>query len=96
MRPCCSAGILDKFIGDAIMACFGVPFVSADDGKTDACMSCKCALEQMGALEIFNERRQAKLGMDTETFAIGGNALSPTCSCAARPLRIRCRCAQRC
>eukprot|EP01043_Picozoa_sp_COSAG02_P020367 COSAG02_NODE_1004_length_15275_cov_11.955917_1_plen_509_part_00 len=66
-----NGGILDKFIGDAIMACFGVPLVSADDGKTDACMSCKCALEQLAALEVFNQIRREKRGPDTETFAIG-------------------------
>jgi adenylate cyclase len=66
-----NGGILDKFIGDAIMACFGVPLVSEDDGKTDACMSCKCALEQLAALEIFNEMRKKERGPDTETFAIG-------------------------
>ena len=66
-----NGGILDKFIGDAIMACFGVPLVSEDDGKTDACMSCKCALEQLSALEVFNQRRKEERGEDTETFAIG-------------------------
>jgi adenylate cyclase len=66
-----NGGILDKFIGDAIMACFGVPLVSVDDGKTDACMSCKCALEQLAALEVFNQRRREERGPDTETFAIG-------------------------
>jgi class 3 adenylate cyclase/PAS domain-containing protein len=66
-----NGGILDKFIGDAIMACFGVPLVSTDDGKTDACMSCKCALEQLAALEVFNQRRREERGPDTETFAIG-------------------------
>merc|ERR1719473_1541219 len=66
-----NGGILDKFIGDAIMACFGVPLVSVDDGKTDACMSCKCALEQLAALEVFNQRRREARGPDTETFAIG-------------------------
>ena len=45
--------------------------VAEDDGKTDACMSCKCALEQLAALEIFNEMRKKERGPDTETFAIG-------------------------
>ena len=66
-----NGGILDKFIGDAIMACFGVPLVSTDDGKTDACTSCKCALEQLAALEVFNQRRKEERGADAETFAIG-------------------------
>ena len=70
-----NGGILDKFIGDAIMACFGVPFVSdpgtEQAGKMDACMSCKTSLEQLGALEIFNAARKKKFGAETETFAIG-------------------------
>ena len=66
-----NGGILDKFIGDAIMACFGVPFVSQDDGKTDACMSCKCAMEQLAALEMFNQERRKEKGAESETFAIG-------------------------
>lgn len=45
-------GILDKYIGDAIMAVFGTPFV----GKHDADHAIATANEMMVALRAFNER----------------------------------------
>ena len=53
-------GVLDKFIGDAIMAVFGVPFVSDDGGTTDAIRAAKCALEMIVLLDTFNKQRLAK------------------------------------
>ena len=66
-----NGGVLDKFIGDAIMAVFGVPFVSEDDGKTDAEHSCKCALEMIRELNRFNNKRIQNLGAGCQLFKIG-------------------------
>ncbi|MCA9071229.1 MAG: GAF domain-containing protein, partial [Planctomycetaceae bacterium] len=57
-------GVLDKYIGDALMAVFGVPFPS----KTDAIHACRCALRMMNALNVFNERRQS---LDQRPVSIG-------------------------
>ena len=60
-------GVLDKFIGDAIMAVFGVPFVSknaegVEDGVEDAVHACKCSLEMIRELNNFNNKRIANHG----------------------------------
>ena len=62
-------GVLDKFIGDAIMAVFGVPFMSQDDGATDARHSCRAALQMVRQLSKFNHTRMQR--GETETFQIG-------------------------
>ena len=46
-------GTLDKFMGDGIMALWGAPVAHPDD----AVRSVSCAIEQMEALERFNQRR---------------------------------------
>jgi len=61
--------VLDKFIGDAIMAVFGVPFVSEDDGATDARRSCRAALQMVHQLCKFNHYRQQR--GEVEKFEIG-------------------------
>lgn len=48
-------GVLDKFIGDAIMALFGVPF----NGERDADDAVKVANEMFVALRLLNRKRAA-------------------------------------
>jgi adenylate cyclase len=69
-------GVLDKFIGDAIMAVFGVPFVSQNaagvaDGQLDAQNSCKCALEMIRELNVFNNKRIQTYGEGCQLLKIG-------------------------
>lgn len=49
-------GILDKYIGDAIMAVFGTPFPLPDH----AMKSCQSALDMRRRLRIYNEERAAR------------------------------------
>ena len=68
-------GMLDKFIGDAIMAGFGVP-VPRDD---DVDRALRAAIEMMRALRVWNERRanEAKppvdigIGLNTDQVVSG-------------------------
>ncbi|KAM3102131.1 GAF domain-containing protein [Phormidesmis sp. 146-12] len=69
-------GILDKYIGDAIMAVFGSP-LPLDDHQW---MAVKTAVEMRERLELFNERREAEnqkaikigIGINSDTV-ISGN-----------------------
>jgi len=73
-------GMLDKFIGDAIMAVFGTPFAHEDD--EDRALRCACAM--MNALSLFNAERTARdlapinmgVGLNTD-MVVSGNIGSP-------------------
>ena len=67
-------GMLDKFIGDALMAVFGKPFPHDDD--PDRAM--RSALDMMTALKVFNDER-AQRGLGAVDIGIGlntGNVVS--------------------
>jgi adenylate cyclase len=73
-------GMLDKFIGDAIMAVFGIPLMHDDDSDR----AVRAGINMMAKLEIFNESQKSKglviidhgLGINTDTV-ISGNIGSP-------------------
>ncbi len=48
----CNSGIIDKYIGDAVMAFWGPPFAAAEDQGR---LACYAALEQLAALPGFQE-----------------------------------------
>ncbi len=73
-------GMLDKFIGDAIMAVFGIPLMHEDDSDR----AVRAGINMMAKLDIFNEAQKAKglvtidhgIGINTDTV-ISGNIGSP-------------------
>ncbi len=73
-------GMLDKFIGDALMAAFGVPIAHDDD--EDRAM--RAAISMMRALNNWNEARTTEgkkpvtigIGLNTDTI-VSGNIGSP-------------------
>ncbi|WP_135077238.1 GAF domain-containing protein [Terasakiella sp. SH-1] len=73
-------GMLDKFIGDAIMAIFGTPFPHEDDPDR----AVRCAIDMMVKLREFNQQRAAKglmeidigIGLNTDNV-VSGNIGSP-------------------
>ncbi len=73
-------GILDKYIGDAIMAVFGTPFPTVRDADNAVTVG----LEMQRALRLFNERRAARgeqtidirIGINTDRV-VAGNIGSP-------------------
>jgi class 3 adenylate cyclase len=52
-------GVIDKFIGDEIMALFGAPVAKENDAER----ALRASLEMMARLEEFNRERETKLGM---------------------------------
>ena len=75
-------GVVDKFIGDAIMAVWGVPEASEDDAN--ACL--KACLEMREALVGFNDRRLAK-GKEAMKVGMGvhcGSVISGTIGASER------------
>jgi adenylate cyclase len=73
-------GMLDKFIGDAIMACFGIPIVR--DGDEDRAV--QCAISMISNLRLWNAERGQKglnpvnmrIGLNTDEV-VSGNIGSP-------------------
>lgn len=73
-------GMLDKFIGDAIMAGFGIPFAHDDDEDRGV----RTAISMINELKIWNQKRQAAgqkpvdigIGLNTDTV-VSGNIGSP-------------------
>ena len=73
-------GMLDKFIGDAIMAAFGIP-LSHDDDEDRAV---RAAIGMINALHVWNRQRVAEgkkpvgmgVGLNTDTI-VSGNIGSP-------------------
>lgn len=63
-----NGGILDKYIGDAIMAVFGAPFV----GEKDADDGVQTAIGMLRALRDFNARRVAA-GQEAVLIGVGIN-----------------------
>lgn len=65
-------GILDKFIGDAIMTVFGVPYANSSDAKN----AVACALDMFNMLKLLNENNanlpQINIGVGIST----GNVVS--------------------
>ncbi|MCK9362179.1 MAG: GAF domain-containing protein [Syntrophales bacterium] len=73
-------GMLDKFIGDAIMAAFGVPIPHEDDEDR----AVRAAISMIRALHIWNRQRAVEgkkpvgmgIGLNTDTI-VSGNIGSP-------------------
>ena len=67
-------GVVDKFIGDAIMAIFGapVPILSSTGEKMDAEYACMACVDMLRALDKWNEQRR-KSGKLTLRVGMGLN-----------------------
>lgn len=65
-------GILDKFIGDAIMSVFGIPYANISDSKN----AIYCALEMLEKLRILNEKNQLSPNINIGLGISTGNVVS--------------------
>ncbi len=65
-------GVVDKFIGDAVMAVFGIPFprTASEDIRQDAMAAVHCALEMGMQLDILNQKWSEK-GLPTAAMRVG-------------------------
>lgn len=64
-----NGGTLDKFIGDALMAVFGAPFVTPNDPDN----ATKAAVEMLTRLRSFNDERKIETGRPLE-IGVGINS----------------------
>jgi adenylate cyclase len=76
-------GTLDKFMGDAIMAVFGAPFITPDDPDKAA----HTAIEMMARLEAFN-RRQIEQAASTLEIGVGINSGTVVAGTIGSPRRM--------
>lgn len=55
-------GVVNKYVGDAVMAVFGVPFPRGSEGEiaADACNAVACALEMERVLDALNRKWSAR------------------------------------
>jgi adenylate cyclase len=68
-------GMLDKFVGDAVMAVFGTPLAHEDDADR----AVRTAIAMIRALEVYNARRRAenrngidiRIGVNTDIIVSG-------------------------
>jgi adenylate cyclase len=74
------SGVIDKYVGDAIMAVFGLPFAAENDAQN----SVQAACDMLQVLELLNARRAAvgggiiRIGIGIATGpVIAGNVGSP-------------------
>lgn len=65
-------GIVDKFIGDSIMAVFGVPIArtSAEEIAQDALQAVSCAVKMAAVLETLNQKWESQ-GRPTTSMRVG-------------------------
>jgi len=65
-------GVLDKFIGDAVMAVFGIPIPSTTDAEItqDAIAAVNCAIEMGKNLRSLNQQWQTQ-GLPTAAMRVG-------------------------
>lgn len=65
-------GILDKFIGDAVMAVFGVPYTNTGDSSN----AIKCALDMFEKLEELNGNKNAGVNLNIGIGISTGKVIS--------------------